>query len=136
MKLLTALVALAGLALGLFALRAEEPTYVPPALEPAVVEAAPLAWEGEVPEGASLRTFEVEGMCCDGCAAKLYRRVGDVAGVHGVAIDPILGRAQVVVGDGVEDELVLDAFRFDKYAAARVAPASATSATSKKAALD
>ena len=71
MKLFSALLATIGIVLGVIAVRAEAPTYQAPdpTLEP---ERAPLELSGDVPEGCRVEHFDVEGMCCEGCAGKLY----------------------------------------------------------------
>ena len=70
-KLFSALLATIGIVLGVIAVRAEAPTYQAPdpTLEP---ERAPLELSGDVPEGCRVEHFDVEGMCCEGCAGKLY----------------------------------------------------------------
>lgn len=119
MKALTALLAVAGLVLGLVILRAEDPTYVPPA-RAAMPEGVPVALRGEVPRDCVVHTFAVAGMCCEGCAGKLYDAVTHVDGVAEAAIDPVLGRAQVVAAKDTDVDALAAALTFDKYSATPV----------------
>lgn len=116
MKALTALLAVAGIVLGIVILRSGEPTYVAPA-EAAMPKVVPVSLSGEVPRGSVVRTFAVEGMCCEGCAGKLLDAVSHVDGVGEVAIDPVLGRAQVVAEETTDTEAIAAALTFDKYTA-------------------
>ena len=95
---------------GLTATRAE---YVPPR-EPELV---PLALTGEVPEGCEVQTFDVDGMCCTNCSAKLYRALVETEGVRAAAVDPSLGRAEVVVPAGTKRAELARVLTFDKYVA-------------------
>ena len=116
MKVLTLLVLVAAGLLALVALQADDPTYVAPTVDemPTVV---PHQVTGDVPEGFLLRSFDVEGMCCDGCSGKLYARLEKVEGVREAAVDPVLGRAEVVVAADTDPARLTGALTFDKYTA-------------------
>jgi copper chaperone CopZ len=101
----------AGGILAWLGLRASEPTYVAPRL-PADV---PVALSGELPPGCEVRTFDVAGMCCSGCSAKLYAALTLVDGVRAAAIDVNLGTAEVVVPTDAPTEPLLAALAFDAY---------------------
>src|SRR5262245_21657905 len=78
---------------GLTASRAD---YVPPRAPGEV----PLALSGDVPADCEVLTFDVTGMCCTNCSAKLYRALVESEGVRAAAVDPTLGRAEAVVLTG------------------------------------
>jgi copper chaperone CopZ len=103
--------------IGLTASRAD---YVPPRAP----EAVPLALTGDVPADCEVLTFDVQGMCCTSCSAKLYRVLVETKGVRAAAIDPSLGRAEVVVPAGTPGDELARAMTFDKYVAT-ARPASA-----------
>lgn len=111
----TSFVALAALALGIVAWRAQPRTYAGP--EPETLDAAPVALTGEVPADCVVQRFAIEGMCCDSCGVKLYAAVKKVPGVREAAIDPILGRADVVATRDVESAVLARALTFGKYTA-------------------
>ena len=108
-----ALLALAGGVLGFVALNAKEPTYAVPT-RPADI---PLRLAGEVPAGFALRTFAVEGICCQSCAGKLERVLAPLDGVERVAVDPLTKEVQVLVRVEVEPATLAAALTFDKYVA-------------------
>jgi copper chaperone CopZ len=103
----------AGGALGWLGLRADAPDYVAP--RPA--ESVPVALTGEVPAGFAVRTFDVSGMCCTGCSAKLYAAVTRVEGVRAAAVDPAVGTAQVMVPANAPLAPLAAALTFDVYTA-------------------
>jgi len=116
-KAFPALIAAAAVALGVVAWRSKDPHYVAPA-RAAMPTSVPVTLTGDVPDGSVVRTFEVTGMGCDGCAGKLYDAVTRIEGVGDVAVYPILGRAEVVVAHDVDPATVAAALTFDKYTAA------------------
>jgi copper chaperone CopZ len=116
-----AVIAAAGIALGYVALRAPTREYVAPTL--AEVEAhapAPTTLVGEVPAGCVVRAFAVEGMCCQGCTGKIYKRLKATSGVVQAAVDFEGSIAQVVVSETTDIALVESALTFDKYSAKRM----------------
>ena len=56
-------------------------------------------------------------MCCTSCSAKLYRALVETEGVRAAAIDPTLGRAEVVVPTGTQSDALARVMTFDKYVA-------------------
>lgn len=113
MKVATLLLLLAALVLGGIALRAPEPQAAPPLLIRS--DSVPYELHGAVPPDCVVRTFEVEGMCCDGCAGKLHAAVSGVPGVEQAAVDSVMGRVQVVVPRGLELARIEKALTFDDY---------------------
>ena len=103
----------AGAVLCAIALRARAPTYEVP------VRAAdiPLSIQGEIPPGFVVRTFEVEGICCQSCAGKLERVLAPLEGVEQVAVDPLRKEVQVLARLEVESAVLVAALTFDKYVA-------------------
>jgi copper chaperone CopZ len=110
------LLAAAG-ALGAIAVRARERTYVVP--EHAEPIPIPFALEGEPPAGFTRRSFVVEGICCQGCGAKLKGALSSLSGVGAVAVDPLNARVTTFVRSDVSDEALERALTFDKYVATR-----------------
>ncbi len=111
----TLLLLAAAAVLGAIALRAKEPTYVPP--HPEGFSAVPVVLSGAAREGYTVRALVVEGMCCSGCSAKLYERVLAVDGVAEAAVDPLLGDVQALVRTDVATGELERALTFDKYSA-------------------
>lgn len=103
----------AGGVLAFIALRASAPTYAVP------VRAAdiPLSIQGEIPPGFVVRTFEVDGICCQSCAGKLERVLATLAGVERVAVDPLRKEVQALVRADVDGAALATALTFDKYVA-------------------
>ena len=117
MKLLaTILVLVSGAVLGVIALRAPEPSYVPldRDLPP---ERVPVELSGEVDDGCVVRVFDVEGICCEGCGAKLYQALAGVDGVREIAVDTVLRTASAVVPEELEPALLEGVLTTDKYVA-------------------
>ena len=56
-------------------------------------------------------------MCCDGCAGKLYGSVVKVDGVADAAIDPVLGRAEILADASTDVAALTAALSFGKYEA-------------------
>lgn len=113
MKVATILLLLSALVLGTIALRAPEPQAAPP--QPVVGVVVPYELRGEVPAGCVVRTIEVEGMCCEGCAAKLRSALLAVDGVREAAVDSVRGRALCVVPQELEVARLERALTFDDY---------------------
>jgi len=104
----------AALALGLVALNAKQPTYAVPTRP----ETIPFTLAGEpVPAGYALRTFAVEGICCQSCAGKLERALAPLGGVERVAVDPVRKEVQALVRIEVPATELAAALTFDKYVA-------------------
>jgi hypothetical protein len=118
MKKLLPLVLLlsSGLALGVVAWRAKAPTYsAPPVVE--VPEAVPFVLSGAVPADCVALRVQVDGICCGGCAGKLWARARALEPVREVAVDTVLHEVAVVVPRGFDGGALVDALTFDKYSA-------------------
>lgn len=115
---LTGLVAV-GAVLGYIAYRTPEPDYTPPAARQVQAQesAVPTALSGEVPDGMLVRTFDVEGMCCSGCTAKLHAALVALPDVNEAAVSFEAGQAQAVVPETTDAALLVEALNFDKYTA-------------------
>ncbi len=109
------LLLVAGGALGTVAVFAHERSYVVP--EPAKLESIPLALSGEVPPGYVVRSFDVEGICCQGCSSKLHGALMAVAGVREAAVDPLKEEVMALVPADMPNERLEAALTFDKYSA-------------------
>jgi len=107
------LVLVAGLVLGVVAWRAKPRDYVPPSAPGSV----PLRLEGEPPDGCEVRVFEVEGVCCSGCAAPLHEALSAIEGVRKLALDPATRRVEVLVRSEVDNERLAAALTFDEFVA-------------------
>lgn len=110
--------AAAGGVLAWVALRAPEPDYEPPAA--GVVQAGqatPAELTGDVPSGMLVRSFDVEGMCCDSCTGKLHAALTALPDVNEAAVSFEASRAQVVVPEDVDVAVLVEALNFDKYTA-------------------
>jgi copper chaperone CopZ len=106
---------LAAAALGAVAVRARERTYVVPEhLQPATI---PFELDGDPPPGCDRRTLHVEGVCCQGCSAKLHGALMAVDGVSAVAVDPLNARVTAFANSELTDEVLERALTFDKYVA-------------------
>lgn len=118
MKLLTPALLLASAgALAWVAVRSPEPSYQPIPEERPAPEHVPKALSGAVPAGYVVRTFEVEGMCCQGCPGKLWNAVTDVPGVVEAAVDFETGSAEAVVPSDLDVACLETAMTFDEYRA-------------------
>ena len=82
----------AGTTLGYVAMRAPDRTYEPP-----VPVAVPVVLTEDPPSDCRVVQIEVDGMCCDGCAAKLHGVLTSVDLVREAAVDFVLGRAEVTM---------------------------------------
>ncbi len=116
MKLLPILlVAAAGGGALWVAQRSEDPTYAPPT-EPRVVHAVIPEVLGSAPaDGEVVHTFDVEGMCCNGCPIKLHELLMDVEGVRVAAVSFETKSASVIAGRDVDAEQIAGVLTFDKY---------------------
>lgn len=107
------LLLVAALALGVVAVQAKEPTYRVPTREADI----PLTLVGEVPSGYALRTFSVEGICCQSCAGKLAHALEPLTGVERVAVDPRRKEVQVLARAELAPETLAASLTFDEYVA-------------------
>lgn len=105
----------AGSALGTVAVLARERTYVVPEREKP--QSIPLALSGAVPAGFAVRTFDVEGICCQGCSSKLHGALLAVEGVRAAAVDPLAAVVTALVPLDMPDARLEAALTFDKYSA-------------------
>jgi copper chaperone CopZ len=113
------IVLLAGLVCAWIALTVEEPTYSAPAT--ADYEGlVPVAIAGEVPEGCVVRSFDIDGICCEGCAGKLFVAMTELDGVRQAAVDTVLKRAEAVVPAEFDVATLQGALTFGKYSATPV----------------
>ncbi len=103
-----ALLTLAAAVLTAIALRAPEPTYEAPRAVPRHLEATPSA-------GQLLRTFEVAGMCCDGCSGRLYAATLKQPGLSAAAIRVEEGLLEVLCAADLDPAALAGALTFDKY---------------------
>jgi len=110
------LVLLAGLVLGWIALAADGPTF-DARTAPEVPENVPAALVADVPEGHVVRTFDVDGICCEGCVGKLYVAVDHLDGVVAAAVDPARKQVETVVPRDYDVAALENALTFDKYSA-------------------
>ena len=110
MKALTILIVLAGLALGLIALKT-------PAPDPIQAREVPRSLTHDVAEGHVVRAFQVEGMCCTGCPTKLREALMGVEGVEAIAADPTTGRVEVEALRNIDTGVLAAALTFDEYVA-------------------
>jgi copper chaperone CopZ len=101
--------------LGTVAVRARERSYVVP--ERPAPRSIPSALSGEVPPGYAVRTFAVEGICCQGCSSKLHGALMAVEGVREAAVDPLAEVATALVPEQLSTERLAAALTFDKYSA-------------------
>ncbi|MEM7307059.1 MAG: heavy metal-associated domain-containing protein [Planctomycetota bacterium] len=110
------LLAAAGGLLLWIGLRADDPSYEAPEayVEP---EAVPAELEGAVPAGFVVQTFDVEGICCEGCGSKLFASLSSADGVHAAAVNTTRGVARAVVPVAADPQTLVDALTFDKYTA-------------------
>lgn len=100
-------------------LRAEDPTYVAPVDESP--ETVPFELSGAVPKGSTVRAFEVEGICCEGCSGKLYAALDAVEGVHEIAVDTVRNRVEVVADSSLGVADLGATLTFGKYTAKEAA---------------
>ena len=104
--------------LGWIALQAPAQDYEPVVIEDAVAATyVPRTVVGDVPAGHVVRTFEVSGMCCDGCPGKLYSALQAVPGVVKAAVSFEEGTASALVPTELDSAQLEVALTFDKYSA-------------------
>ena len=116
------LIGLAGLVLAGIAWRAETPTYRPPVIDPDPPALVPHALSGDVPAGRVVRTFDIEGICCNGCPGQLFVKLDQLEGVEEAAVDPVLKQASVVIPTDYDVARVEAALTFGKYSAQLARP--------------
>jgi len=63
-------------------------------------------------------TLSVAGMTCGHCREKVERALRGVNGVYGAEVDLPAGTAQVEAGDGVTNDMLIEAVRRAGYRAA------------------
>ncbi len=115
------LITVAGTLLGYVAWHAPEREYAAPTLPEVQAHiAAPTTLAGDVPSGCVVRSFAVEGMCCQGCTGKIYKRLKETAGVVQAAVSFDEGTAQIVVQETTDIALLESTLNFDKYTAKRM----------------
>lgn len=113
--LLLLLILAAGAWLAYVGFSADEPTYVSPTVR-AAHERAPDRLSGEVPAGYVVRSFSVEGMCCEGCPKKLFGKLEALVGVNEAAVNLDAATAQVVVKADLPVESLVEVLAADpKY---------------------
>lgn len=95
--------------------RAKAPTYTPPAL--VKPETLPTVLQSQPAPGEVVRVFDVEGMCCGGCAPKVYRALAAAPGVREAAVDFDTNTARAIVASEVEAAALEKAMTFDDYVA-------------------
>lgn len=87
------------------------------------VHYVPAVLLGDVPQGARLLEFVVDGPCCDGCSQKLYGAALAAEGVSAAAIhydgDQHLAFGQVWIDASENGDALLGALTFEKYTASR-----------------
>lgn len=106
---------LAGLALAVVALRSPDPTYAAPRpLRPVQVPRA--LTQAPLP-GNVERSFDVEGICCQGCGGKLGAALLALDGVQEVAVDPVLGRVMALAPADLDPQRLASTLTFGAYVA-------------------
>ena len=110
------LLLLAGVVLGWIALATDSPTFGQdrPVEIPDVV---PASLTRAVPVGHVVRTFDVDGICCEGCAGKLFVAADELDGVVECAVDPRRKQVDMVVPTSLDVAALEEALTFDKYSA-------------------
>ena len=119
MKLITLLfVAVAGVVLGVVALRAPARDYVAPTAADVEAHApAPESLSIAVPADCAVRTFDVQGMCCKGCTGKIYKHIKADPAVLDAAVSFDRGTVDVVVAKTADVAAIAHELTFDKYTA-------------------
>jgi copper chaperone CopZ len=97
------------------ALRTEAPTYTPPTI--VAPDALPTALLEEPQAGEVVRVFDVEGMCCGGCAPKIYKALAAAPGVRAAAVDFDSATARAIVKADVDVASLESSMTFDDYVA-------------------
>lgn len=112
---LIALIVLAAGAAGYIVLRAKAPTYAAPVA--AEQETIPRALLSEPATGEVVRVFDVEGMCCGGCAPKVFKALTAQPGVRAAAVDYDSHTARAIVPADADVAALERALTFDEYVA-------------------
>jgi len=97
------------------ALRAEPPSYSAPTI--AAPKSLPTTLSDQPAAGEVVRVFDVEGMCCGGCAPKIHKALSAAAGVREAAVDFKAGTASAIVKAEVDVAALERALTFEDYAA-------------------
>jgi len=105
----------AAAAAGYIVLRAKAPTYSAPVV--AEQETIPTALLSQPGEGEVVRVFDVEGMCCGGCAPKVFKALTAQAGVRAAAVDYDTHTARAIVPADADVAELERALTFDDYVA-------------------
>ncbi len=97
------------------ALRTEAPTYVPPSVvKPATL---PTVLTSQPEAGEVVRVFDVEGMCCNGCAPKVHKALAEAPGVREAVVDFDTQTARAIVKADADVASLEKAMTFDDYTA-------------------
>ena len=107
--------ATAGAILAWVALKAPEPSYIPPRPEEFDPRHVPVVIVGDIPAGHVVRTFQVEGMCCNGCGGKLFDALKAIPEVTKAAVDFESKTATALVPEDLDTAVLASALSFDKY---------------------
>jgi copper chaperone CopZ len=105
------LLLLAGIALAWVALRSPEHQDAPIETRAEI----PAHLTGAAPEGCVLRSFKVDGMCCEGCTATVHEALSGVQGVTQVAVSFAETTALAYVREDVDVELLRAAADAEGY---------------------
>ena len=108
----------AALVLGWIAVRSPEPDYVVPQDEQFEPQVIPIALTSAAADGDVVRTFDVSGMCCNGCTSKLFEALDRHPSVNAAAVSFRDGTAQASVPRDLDPQLLERELTFDKYTAA------------------
>jgi len=108
-------IVVAGGLLGWIAFKAPEPSYSPPQPEEFEPRHVPVVIIGDIPAGHVVRSFEVDGMCCNGCGGKLYDALTALPQVKKAAVDFDTSTATALVPEGLDTAVLASALTFDKY---------------------
>ncbi|MFT5048697.1 MAG: copper chaperone CopZ [Chlamydiales bacterium] len=109
-------VALAGGLLTWIAIRSGPVDYEPLSLDSPPIE-VPVRLASSPGPGQRLRVFDVDGMCCNGCAAKLAGRLDDLDQVSEAAVDVQGSTVSIIVGEDYPVADLLTLLNRDKYTA-------------------
>lgn len=107
---------LAGGLLTWVAVRSPQPDFEPLSAETSPTE-IPTRLSGTPAAGHVVRVFDVDGMCCNGCAGKLATRLDELGAVDETAVDVKAGVVSVIVEEGVPVGDLLALLNVDKYSA-------------------
>lgn len=96
-------------------LRTEPPNYTAP--EIVKPDALPKALSTQPAAGEVVRVFDVEGMCCGGCAPKIYKVLAATPGVREAAVDFDTNTAMAIVTSDTDVAALEKAMTFEDYVA-------------------